>query len=228
MPPSGRTSVSLTVVATAFAGLRLSGCGLIELCGGSANLPCPEGKFCKQSPGVCDNEASLGLCMVEPEICTEIFFPVCGCDGTTYSNPCMADASGVSLDHFGECGAPCCDPGAEPGVGGNPACFEGAACCADGQWQCNFGDGSSSCEMNGGVCEKVCGGIAGLPCGEGEFCRLNIGECCCDFQGVCEPIPDACIEIFAPVCGCDGQTYSNECIARQAGVSVDHEGECMN
>lgn len=39
----------------------------------------------------------------------------------------------------------CCDPDEEPGFNGNPVCFEGATCCANGEWRCNQGDGSPSC-----------------------------------------------------------------------------------
>ncbi len=80
-----------------------------------------------------------------------------------------------------------------------------------------------------GVCdEKTCGGLAGRPCGEGEFCKLDVGECCCDFQGVCTPIPNVCTEIFNPVCGCDGVTYSNSCFAEAAGVSIDRPDGCSD
>jgi hypothetical protein len=75
----------------------------------------------------------------------------------------------------------------------------------------------------GGV---VCAGIAGLPCPEGSYCRLEVGTCCCDFQGVCATPPDACADVFDPVCGCDRQTYANECLAAQARVSIDHVGSC--
>ena len=36
----------------------------------------------------------------------------------------------------------------------------------------------------------------------------------------------ACIEIYQPVCGCNNETYSNQCYAGRDGVTSWLEGEC--
>ncbi|RME37944.1 MAG: hypothetical protein D6788_08420, partial [Planctomycetota bacterium] len=76
------------------------------------------------------------------------------------------------------------------------------------------------------VTQQICGGITGIPCPAGEYCQLPIGACCCDFTGVCTPIPDACPDVWDPVCGCDGVTYGNACEAAMASMNIRHLGPC--
>jgi len=45
-------------------------------------------------------------------------------------------------------------------------------------------------------------------------------------EGFVEGEGIACIELYAPVCGVDGRTYSNSCFAQVAGVEVASEGTC--
>jgi hypothetical protein len=154
-----------------------------ESCGSRGQSPCADGSFCNfPVAAACGSFDAPGVCEPIPDLCIEIFAPVCGCDGQTYGNSCFAAAAGVSVSAEGEC---------EPPV-------------------------------------QACGS-RGLPsCDEGSYCSFPPAANCgrSDAPGECAPRPQACTRIFKPVCGCDGQTYSNSCGAAAAGVTVEHDGSC--
>jgi hypothetical protein len=74
---------------------------------------------------------------------------------------------------------------------------------------------------------QFCGGIAGIRCAPGLFCEYAGGRCgIADAGGKCLRRPRLCPRIFRPVCGCNGKTYSNDCVRQAAGVSKRHHGRC--
>ena len=224
------------------------------VCGGDAGYTCTAGQFCKREPGLCSAD-DKGVGTKEPSTCPGTSAPVCGCDGTTYDNACLADAAGVSVQHAGACetqaacggtaGATCaadqfckrdegaCAADAQGVCTGLPVTCPSAlapVCGCDGQTYSNscFADVAGVAVQHDGPCVPgaACGGVDGGTCPQGEFCKPPLGHCDLGAAGACEAIPPACPKTDAPVCGCDGKTYSNSCFADAASVAIDHPGAC--
>jgi hypothetical protein len=71
-------------------------------------------------------------------------------------------------------------------------------------------------------------GVGG-PCFDGTDCS-TVAFCAksaCDaVKGQCEARPLICDDRQAPVCGCDGVNYWNDCLRRSSGVIASTPGEC--
>lgn len=76
-----------------------------ETCGGMMGTVCASAaEYCHMDISAqCGAADQTGTCKVKPEMCTQQFEPVCGCNGKTYGNECSANSKGISAAYDGPC-----------------------------------------------------------------------------------------------------------------------------
>ena len=74
------------------------------MCGGFPGIACSDKEWCDYPENAaCGIGDVQGKCMPRPEVCVQIYLPVCGCNNESYSNSCVAAAAGVDVAYVGLC-----------------------------------------------------------------------------------------------------------------------------
>lgn len=110
------------------------GQGLGKTCGGIAGLACGAGLFCDYAvdaggTGCTGISDASGVCVSKPDVCADLYDPVCSCSTRSYSSACEAHAKGAAVKHTGLCTSDECTATGGRAVYSNgastPACSSG-------------------------------------------------------------------------------------------------------
>ncbi len=143
-------------------------------------------------------------------------------------------ASGGGTSGGGDAGGGASGGGSGDAAGGSSS---GGAADAGSSGGGSSGGGDAAGSSSGGGADgsgggpKACTydaskGPDGSECPQGQSCLVGVGKCAGLVVGQCAPTPNVCPAVVAPVCGCDGKTYSSLCDAQVAGAIVKAGGAC--
>lgn len=191
----------------------------------ASNNDCAAGEMCHGSTcggvGSCISRQGCGTCFTGSGPCI-----VCGCDGVTYVGMEAACAAGVRISSSrSACGESQTLGGA--GVGGSIVTITYCGTdtqCPSGQ-QCCARTGECFDPAKPALCDEPPIGTRG--CYTDADCYY--GQCLgagCEGPGSCVQTGSQCSSVLNPVCGCDGQTYTNAECATAEGVRIASEGNC--
>lgn len=126
------------------------------MCGGIAGFGCAPGLYCAfPVEAHCGASDQAGVCKLIPEMCTEQFAPVCGCNDKTYPNDCYAAREGISVGHQGECARAATLPeGQTCGTRGVPGECAAELYCKY-KSACGATDSGGTCVKRPQVCTKI-------------------------------------------------------------------------
>ncbi|HEY2775894.1 MAG TPA: hypothetical protein VGK20_17765 [Candidatus Binatia bacterium] len=231
---SCRSAVMTEAKATCLSATS-GGTATCTSCGSDAD--CAAGFFCQCPVATCDTAG--GTCTQKPQVCPDVYAPVCGCDGKTYPNDCWREAAGTCSSRPGDCSTTpgcfdtieglctgaACSPGVpcpEPNQLCTPSCASSVTTttttlpqppptCATNA-DCDDSNGCTVDICNGGVCEHGCICVS-----------AGTTTCCAGPAALCV----SCIPFFQ-----EGCTQTSDCcepcdLLHKAPCAVCISGQCV-